>query len=158
MYSRQPITWRRKPSALLSGTLPDLYAFTTASATSPGRSNPLLRYGDNSECARCQLDDNMASSCSPNPGSTLATKKVSRSSAPLRVVAHWPYGSVPHENGEISSMSSVSRSSSAATRGTAHRSCPVFGGGLRFSSSKFQRSPSGWFPTIKMSKRFRCQR
>ena len=109
-YSRHPMIWRMKPSAELIGTRPARNSFSTRSQTSPGNNRPRLRYGESTECAKCQLSASIASSCGPNIGSTRLMKKSRRSRAPARVVAH-------------------------TSTGAGQRSCPSLGGRSRFCSS-----------------------
>ena len=150
--------WRIKPSALLIGTFPDSNSFTAASKTSSGRSKPMLRYGESNECARCQFDASIASSCSPNIGKIFFIKYFIRCTAPARDVAHCPVGKAPHELVDTSARTSASNASSTTGSGFGQRSRSVFGGPSRFSSSKFQRPPTGSSPSIKTSSLLRCQR
>ena len=158
MYSRHPMICRMNPSALLMGTAPLRYAASAAATTSPGNNNPLFRYGDNRECARCQFDFSIASSCSPNIGSTSETKNCSRFNASTRVVAHTPVGASPHVLPVTSAMTCRSNSSSSYVIGVGQRSWPVFGGGKRFSSSKFHFPSTGSSPSISTFNRRRCHR
>ena len=94
-YSRQPITWRMKPSTLLIGARPSRYATSAARTTSIGSSRPMFIALLSTLWASFHSAASMASSWAPKPGSPSSTKRCSRSSACARVTGQRPSVAAP---------------------------------------------------------------
>ncbi len=139
MYSRQPRTWRTKPSALGSGTSPLWYADSASRTTSSGWSTPRFIGTDSRECAIAQSWVNIASSGGPKCGNRCSTKWASARLASPAVTANQRGPSRPTVGRSIASRSSRTPSSIPSSGGchgpgTSSTETP-FGGGSRLSWS-----------------------
>ena len=159
-YSRQPITWRTKPSAEVIGTSPARYAASTARHASSGSSSQRLNELDSREWYSQRSPRTIASCHGPNPAARWVTKSSSAARASAAVAGQARGASSPHSFRPMASRSRRTASSMASSRGSHGAGAPSPArGGRRFSRSKFQRPPDGLSPGSTSSpSRRRCPR